>query len=234
MITKWLQMLAFTGIASIALTGAATAGSYSIYSTGFVSGSNSVEQANRGVDGNYTIIEAASSPVSDPAYVTNKTSFPITPGPWLPDSSLSQWISPLPAYGDGEASPAGVYGYQTDLGLWGLGGDVGYEIQGLWATDNSYDGIYVNGNLIPGTIGPANVNEFASFTAFTDTAFLHNGVNTLDFYVIQGPGASNNPTGLDTQLAGVYYTVPEPSTVIPLALGVMGIGMLMIRRRHVS
>jgi hypothetical protein len=231
---KWLQMLAVTGIASIALAGAASALPFTIYSTGFTAGSTSVEQANEGVDGNYTLVEAGGVATLTSAYVTNKNTYPISAGPWLPDSALSQWISPLKSYGGGQASPAGIYIYQTDLTLSGLSASTSFVIDGLWATDNYFDGIYVNGNLIPGTIGPANVNEYKTFTAFTDSANLVNGVNTLDFVILNGTGATNNPSGLNTRLTGYYLTTPEPSTVLPLVFGVMGISFLMLRRKRIS
>jgi len=227
-------MLALAGIASISLAGAATALPYTIYSTGFVNGSNSVEQSNEGVDGNYTITEEAGTTLITPAsaYVTNVNGFPFPPtGPWLPDSSTSQWISPLKSYAGLQASGPGVYDYETWLTLTGLGGGNYYVIQGLWATDNNFDGIYVNGNLIPGTIGPP-VNEYTSFTAFTDSSYLTNGVNTLEFKVLNGPGEYANPTGVNVQLAGYYYTTPEPSTVMPIVVGVMGLGLLMVRKKR--
>jgi hypothetical protein len=232
--SKWLQMLAVAGIASIALAGAASALPFTIYSTGFTTGSTSVQQANEGVDGNYTIVEAAGVSTLTSAYVTNKVGYPIVSGPWLPDSALSQWISPLPSYNGGQASPAGVYSYQTDLTLSGLSASTSFVLDGLWATDNYFDGIYVNGHLIPGTIGPANVNEFKTFTAFTDSAYLINGVNTLDFDIINATGATNNPTGLNTRLTGYYLTTPEPSTVVPIVFGVVGISLLMFRRKRIS
>jgi hypothetical protein len=232
--TKALQTLAVIGIATIALAGAATASTFTIYSTGFVTGSTSVEQSNKGVDGNYTIVEEASNTVLTSAYVTNNTGFPIVAGPWLADSSSSQWISPLASYAGGQASLPGVYGYQTQFSLSGLSSSVSAAINGQWAADNFFDGIYLNGILVPGTIGPPSTNEYTHLTSFVVSSGFVNGINTLDFYVNNGPGTSFNPTGVRTQLNGFYYVVPEPSPVMAVVVGIMGIGLLMIRRKRIS
>ena len=231
--TKTLQTLAVMGIASAALASSAMAASFTIYSTGFTTGSTSVQAAARTPDGNYSVIESGGvtlvTPVS--AYVDQTVS------QYAANNSSSKWDS-TQAGDSFSAQPVGVYGYQTTFSLTSFEAATAV-ITGLWGGDNAYDGIYLNGNLISGTIGPqlSTTNEFstlsnAPYSPFTISSGFQSGTNTLDFF-IDNTGASASPTAFRAQLSG-SYAVPEPSTVAVYAIGSLAVLGFVVRKKRIS
>jgi hypothetical protein len=101
-------------------------------------------------------------------------------------------------------------------------------VTGQWSVDNFGLDILLNGV----STGNTNFNGFQSFTPFSINSGFVSGLNTLEFVVqdVGPPGAVDvrNLTG-NAQLAVV--ATPEPSTVILMATGFVGLGMARMRRR---
>lgn len=131
--------------------------------------------------------------------------------PWMtfnPDNS-----SPSP---DG-VNPAGTYFYLTAFDLTGFYPSTAI-ITGRWASDNSGE-LYLNGVDYFGAS-----NSSLNLTDFTvDHGFVA-GINVLSFTV---DNAQEGPTGLLVIIDKASANpVPEPSTLLLLGAGIIGVGFL--------
>ncbi len=151
-------------------------------------------------NGNPQTLVSAGSP--DPHYstgiVTLSNGYPIGVA-WTPDDSTSQWISP---HADEiTIEPPGLYVYQTTFDLTGLNPSTA-EISGSFWVDNYLSDIILN-STDTGIAG----GTYSSPTSFTLSSGFVSGINTLDFYVINGPtGGAQNPSGLRVAMTGTAST----------------------------
>jgi len=228
--TKALQTLAVMGIASIAFASAANASTFTVYATGFTAGYGSeVSNTGGGTDGNFILTEENGvTGFSATPFVTNSTEYPLNPPDYLPDSATSQWISPQAGYAGGASDGSGLYGYQTTFDLTSFEATTAI-LNGSWAVDTENSEIIVNGHVISGTTSGGGFNAFSTYSA--PNSFLQSGTNTIDFIVSNEGGG---PTALNTFGAVTYVDAPEPSPVIALFVGLLGVGALMVRKRRIS
>jgi hypothetical protein len=237
--TKALQTLAVMGIASIAFAGAASASTFTVYATGYTAGYGS-EIAPTGptgtADGNFTIVGVPSSPttiltVSDPAYVLPSNQYPVNN--YFPDNGAgdpSEWIAPQDTYqtvaGRG-SDPVGEFEYQTTFSL------AGYDptsavLNGVWGTDNTNVEILLNGTEI---VGPSGSSGYITPSSYSYSgSLLNGGENTIDF-IVENTGG---PTAFTTFAQVTANVTPEPSPLVALGVGVLGVGMMMVRKRRIS
>jgi len=176
-------------------------------------------------DTNYTIV---SGPLTGDVDVAHPGFFALN-GAWVANTATAKWIAPAPTVpttpGAITSSPAGDYVFKTTFDLSGLIASTA-TITGKWASDNTGLGVYLNGNLVPGSANNVN-NAFAAFKDFSINSGFIDGVNTLEFHVRNNSGASGNPTGLIVDMSGTAQPVPEPAT-----LAALGAGLLAFRRRN--
>jgi hypothetical protein len=101
-----------------------------------------------------------------------------------------------------------------------------------WATDN-FGTVVLNGVAI-GSIGVAE--GFGSWSDFSANSGFVNGVNVLEFFVVNQAQSSGNPTGLrveflDSSTVARGNQVPEPESYA-LLLASLGALRFMSRRRQ--
>jgi len=187
-----------------------------LYNTG-VDDSNAV-LSDGAADLHYTI---TSSPGSyGTAYVANNGVYPL--GIWILNTSVSKWITP--AVNTNQSLAVGNYTYTTTFDLSGMDPTTA-NISGNWTTDNQGVDIFINGISTSNTIAfgtPGNYS-FQSLHAFAIATGFQNGINILDFVLTNEGG----PTGLRVELTGtanpVGTSVPEPSTLLLLGSGLLGL-----------
>lgn len=213
---RMLIRFAVAAAAMLAFAGGAQAVPISIFNTG-VNGVGAVLPDGTLGDAHYSLI---SLPGGTSTLRVRRASggYPIPP--WVGDNSLSAWIGPNNTTQlDG---PAGTYIYRTTFDMTGL--DLSTAgLVGRWATDDPGTNILING--ISTGITSAG---YTSFTNFSINSGFVAGINTLDFYVLNGGG----PTGLRVEISGTAQLLPVPGTVFLLGLGLLLAGAL--RRRGLA
>jgi hypothetical protein len=180
------------------------------------------------VDNAWSIVGGSNSlgsPYQGPAYTdANNGTFPIPP--WVPNSSVSRWDTPTNPLSLGlDQSVDGTYVYRTTFTSIGTTG----FFTGQFAADNAVTSITLNGGTTIYT-GPGSGSQFDGWTSFAYTGSLINGLNTIDFSIVNYGLGSSNPSGLNVEF--LTASVPEASTWCMLIIGFACIGFLSYRRKQ--
>jgi hypothetical protein len=185
-----------------------------------VSGSSDPGAYSVTLDGNY--------PILVPVAVTTPAG-PWVPGSWMtynnPDQSwpMSTESGNLP----------GTYNYLTMFDLTGLDPSTAV-ITGSWASDNGAT-FYLND---PDSSPISTIGEtgYGTLTYFTINSGFVAGENWLMFEVTNDPWGSDpgiNPTGLLVNInSATANPVPEPTTILLLGAGLIGIGFMRRRAKN--
>lgn len=212
---RFHALVVAASFAGFALSSQATIVQYGLFDSGVDAAGASL--AGGSIDPHY-VLDAGQAVVVNAAY-------PIPP--WLDYSAgngASRWIS---ANSSGSGGTDSTHTYSTTFTLANASG---LTLSGKWSADND-SAVYLNGNLI-GTqlFQDGNGFSFTHYNAFSTSAFLINGVNTLTFDVHNGyvPAQSGDagPFGLRTESLTI---VPEPSTVIAGVLLLLPFGVSTLR-----
>ncbi len=219
---KSLMLMALLGSLSLWAVQAHADAISGLFDTGVVYNNTTM------VDQNYTLVSApAGYGYTTSAYVLS-SGWPLpSSGPWVGNSTASQWIVPsLTSFNDGLLTHAvGPYTYETTFNLTGYNPATA-SITGQWSSDNEGLSITINGHLVPGT---TNVGWYTGWTAFSipsGSGFFLAGLNTLEFTVnndYNNPSNYGNPTGLNVQMTGTVSPVPVPPSALLLAPGLLGL-----------
>jgi hypothetical protein len=184
-----------------------------------------VKNISTGWDNGTSMVIDAGQP--DPEYVITPPAviatvlpevFPIPP--WIANSATSKWIG-----FDTESSNADpiVFDFTTFVSLDGFIPETA-TVSGQWSTDNLGQDILVNG----ASTGISNDGNFGALHDFEISAGLFvAGQNEITFRFENAPPGIN-PAGLRVD-AIVNATVPEPTALLMMALGLVGI--VTYRRR---
>jgi hypothetical protein len=147
-------------------------------------------------------------------------------------SSSAQWIAPTADI----VSVTGndTYEYVTTFDLTGMDPNL-TTITGKFSVDNTSDGIFLNGHLVPGTT-TTDIYDYTYLTSFTITSGFVSGVNTLAFVVNNSPAFTKpgdpNPTGLLVEISGTTDPLdptPEPGAAWIASSGLAALIMFRFR-----
>jgi hypothetical protein len=151
------------------------------------------------IDPHYTLITNADG-ASINAIVEDSTTFPISTGTWLFDTTVSKWIGPRL---NTAAAAGGRYVYRTTIDLTGRDPST-VVIIGRWSVDNTGVDIFVNG---VSTFNPQSPG-FGSYTPFaiaSSNATFVAGINNIDFIT---DNAGGGYTGLRVEILQSNVKIP--------------------------
>jgi len=162
---------------------------------------------DNGPDPHYNIISAPPPNSAGSAVVTFSTGYPAG-GIWATDDSTSKWISP---HGNESIiEPPGTYIYQTTFDLTNFNPSTASISGNLWV-DNQVSDVILNSTNTGITTG-----TYATPTTFKLTSGFTTGINTLEFYVLNGPtGGAQNPSGLRVEMTGTATNILKGSLTTP-------------------
>ncbi len=211
--------------ANLAIIGMSHAGTVipSVYSTGINDFYNPL--TGDSIDFHYQLVSSPpGSGYNNMTYLVN-TSAP-SASSWVKNSPNGQWIGPTTDISKMTTLKAtGQYVYETKFNLDRFQANTA-EINGLWAVDDTSDGILLND--VPIGFARSGVTEFSTLQAFSITSGFQPGINSLKFVVNNLPVSGlENPTGLMVIMTGTAtpLVVPEPVSMISLLAGLATMGL---------
>jgi hypothetical protein len=174
---------------------------------------------------------------------TDSSGFPFYA--WVANSSASKWISPNSGYGnDSEiwGDAPGQYTFRLTFNIPNSADVSTATFTYLIATDNVLHSVWVNGHMVQNApIGYSSMS--GPFTVGPGAGLFMTGLNYLDVIVVnQGINSGTpsqgswNPTGLRLEIVSSDIVIPEgegqipePGTMLMMAAGLCGIGLLRVR-----
>ncbi len=148
-------------------------------------------------------------------------------------STQSTWITTS----RNEISP-GSYFFDMQVDLTGFRPETAFLSGFRYAADNELYHIYINGTPVFTNPAPhvITTEEFHNFISLGDLGLgtFVAGLNTIRFDVLNFNRANTNvsPMAYRAEGAVMAVAVPEPSTVLLLCIGSMGLLLSVARRRH--
>lgn len=220
-------------------------------STGFAStgAPPGVLQTPGGVDANWTVTavnqdgSSFTPPLTTPQTKVLDTSLPVINGPWIPNTTASQWITPNdPRFTEADAPPPdGSYSssnllltYKNTFTVSGSGDVIvgKVTIDPRATSDNDLISYTLTGpgvSGVPVTISPTTGSTpFHGWVSLPTIALPDAGTYTLSFVVVNRAQTGGNPSGFRAE---ALVATPEPASVGMMATAVVVFAGYGLRRR---
>jgi hypothetical protein len=213
---------------SVLMVTGAMAGNFTLFNTG-VDATHAVLPGGS-IDPHWSILSGAN--------VTGTNAFTTTavPGSWFAAptgaTGTASWIAPFADQNGAAANsgPFSTYEYQTTFDLTGFNSATA-SIFGQLATDNNLTDILINGVSTGITTGFAG---FGALTNFNINSGFVSGINTLDFFLVNGANSDvlGGPTGLIVDSLVGTAQVPESATLSLVVIALGTLALMSFRKRN--
>ncbi len=197
-----------------------------VYGTGVLNDGASASFGS--IDMHYQITAAKDFYTGEAIPLADQNSYPVDyPGidsRFVNASDNARWICPAPV---NMGFPIGWYTFSTTFDLTGHDPNT-FSISGDWAMDNCSNGpsMLLNGIDTGNNLDITN-ESFLQLYPFAITSGFQTGLNTLDFVVFNWGG----PTALLVSMqSSAAYSVPETSSVMMAAIGLLLITAMAMKR----
>ena len=191
-----------------------------LFGTGLDSSGNPL--APHATDLDYIVLETGTS--------AEVVSSALATSAYLPNDASSQWI-----WEDSSGWPNKVTRtFRTTFDLTGFDPTTAV-INGLWGVDNYGEDILINGISTGHSLPVYGYANFQNLYPFVIDSGFQSGINTLDFVVrdrelIAALRTQLSGTADPISVVGGVTTVPEPSSLLLLSVGLAAVALRRLRR----
>ncbi len=202
-----------------------------LYNTGVDNSGNLLAVGASDMHYAFNVLSGTAPGTNGYGVVANPTLYPMSQNDWVPNTSVSQWVTPNANQPTEDPVANGYYTWTLTFDLNGKVNPNSASFAAQWAADNvGY--ATLNGNLINGSYTGTGTQAFGTWHDFSANSGFQSGLNTLTFFVENLAQSSSNPTGLQVDFTSSSITpTPIPGAALLFISAAIAGGLVFGRKR---